>query len=161
MYWGEGFLIHCRIPIQQHPGPLPTRLSPIGTPHRQVWVPITPVITMASRHCQMSSWGTKLPLLESHQSILLMPSNHRPLSQASYGYFKESWAYKRSSNTFSIYMTSLVAQMVKSLPAMQETQVQSLGWEDPPEKEMATHSSILTWEIPQTEEAGGLPSMEL
>ena len=43
----------------------------------------------------------------------------------------------------------------------QETQVQSLGREDPPEKEMATHSSILAWEIPQTEESGGLQSMEL
>ena len=43
---------------------------------------------------------------------------------------------------------SLVAQMVKNLPAMQETQVRSLGWEDPLEKEMATHSSILAWKIP-------------
>ena len=46
--------------------------------------------------------------------------------------------------------------MVKNLPAMQETQVPSLGWEGPPEKEMATHSSILAWEIPWTEEPGGL-----
>ena len=45
---------------------------------------------------------------------------------------------------------SLVAQIVKSLPAMQETWVQSLGWEDPLEKEMATHSSILAWTIPWT-----------
>ena len=45
--------------------------------------------------------------------------------------------------------------MVKSLSAMQETQVQSLGWEDPLEKEMATHSSILAWKIPWTEEPGG------
>ena len=44
---------------------------------------------------------------------------------------------------------------------MKETQVQSLGWEDPLEKEMATHSSILTWEIPWTEEPAGLPSMGL
>ena len=49
--------------------------------------------------------------------------------------------------------------MVKNLPAMQSTQVQSLGWEDPLEKEMATHSSILAWEIPWTEEPGGLQSM--
>ena len=49
--------------------------------------------------------------------------------------------------------------MVKNLPAMQETQVQSLGREDPLEKEMATHSSILTWGIPWTEEPDGLPSM--
>ena len=49
--------------------------------------------------------------------------------------------------------------MVKNLPAMQKTQVQSLGQEDPLEKEMATHSSILAWEIPWTEESGGLQSM--
>ena len=49
--------------------------------------------------------------------------------------------------------------MVKNLPAMQEMQVWSLGWEDPLEKEMATHSSILGWEIPWTEEAGRLQSM--
>ena len=49
-----------------------------------------------------------------------------------------------------------MAQMVKSLPAMWETWVPSLGWEDPPEKEMATHSSILAWRIPWIEEPGGL-----
>ena len=56
---------------------------------------------------------------------------------------------------------SLVAQMVKNLPAMQETQVQSLGQEDPLEKETATHSSILAWGIPRTEEGGGLQSVGL
>ena len=54
---------------------------------------------------------------------------------------------------------SLVAQMVKNLPAMQETWVRSLGQEDPLEKEMATHSSILVWKIPWTEEPDGLQSM--
>ena len=49
--------------------------------------------------------------------------------------------------------------MVKNLPALQGTWVWSLGLEDPLEKEMATHSSILAWEIPWTEEPGGLPSM--
>ena len=53
------------------------------------------------------------------------------------------------------YLTSLVAQMVKHLPTMEETRVRSLGWEDPLEKEMATHSSILAWKIPWTEEPGG------
>ena len=52
--------------------------------------------------------------------------------------------------------TSLVAQMVKRLPTMRETQVQSLGWEDPLEKEMATHSSTFAWKIPWTEEHGRL-----
>ena len=56
---------------------------------------------------------------------------------------------------------SLVAQMVKNLPAMRETQVQSLGQEDPLEKGMATHSSILAWRIPWTEEPGGPQSMGL
>ena len=46
--------------------------------------------------------------------------------------------------------------MVKNSPAMQETQIQSLGWEDPLEKEMAAHTSILAWGIPWTEEPGGL-----
>ena len=54
-----------------------------------------------------------------------------------------------------------MAQTVKNQPAMQETWVQSLGWEDPLEKGMATHSSILAWEIPGTEEPGGLQSIEL
>ena len=56
--------------------------------------------------------------------------------------------------------SSLVAQMVKNLPAMQETQVQPLGQEDPLEEGMATYSSILAWRIPWTEEPGGLQSME-
>ena len=54
---------------------------------------------------------------------------------------------------------SLVAQMLKRLPAMQEIWVRSLGWEDPLEKEMATHSSILAWRIPCKEEPGRLQSM--
>ena len=56
-------------------------------------------------------------------------------------------------------MSSLVAQLVKSLPSMQETRVQSLGQEDPLEKEMAINSNILAWRIPWTEEHGGLQSM--
>ena len=54
---------------------------------------------------------------------------------------------------------SLIAQLVKNLPAMQETWVRFLGWEDPLEKEMASHSSILAWETPWTDEPGGLQSM--
>ena len=56
---------------------------------------------------------------------------------------------------------SLVGQLVKNLPAVQETQVQSLGWEDALEEEMTTHSSILAWKISGTEEPGGLQSMGL
>ena len=60
---------------------------------------------------------------------------------------------------YNIIWASLVAQMVKRLPTMRETQVQYLGWEDPLEKEMATHSSILAWKIPWTEDPGRLQSM--
>ena len=62
-------------------------------------------------------------------------------------------------HTTVIYGGSYVAQSVKSLPAMQETQVQSLGQEDPLEKEMATHFSILAWRISSTEEPGRLQSV--
>ena len=61
--------------------------------------------------------------------------------------------------TFNLNAASLVAQKVKHLPAMRETRVQSLGWEDPQEKEMATHSGTLAWKIPWTEKPGGLQSM--
>ena len=59
----------------------------------------------------------------------------------------------------SISSRALVAQMVKHLPIMWETQVRSLGWEDPLEKEMAIHSRILAWKIPWTEDPGRLQSM--
>ena len=61
----------------------------------------------------------------------------------------------KTNKTFA----SLVAQMVKHLPAMWETWVRPLGWEDPLEKEMANHSSILAWRIPWTEDPGRLQSM--
>ena len=71
-------------------------------------------------------------------------------------------AYRSTFVYLSICLwASLVAQMVKHLPAMQETWVRSLGWEDPLEKEMATHSSTLAWKIPRTEEPGSLQSMGL
>ena len=63
-----------------------------------------------------------------------------------------------NKQSLNIISTSLVAQTVKRLPTMQETQVQSLGWEDPLEQEMATHSRTLAWKIPWTEEPGRLQS---
>ena len=76
---------------------------------------------------------------------------HGQRSQAGY----RPWGRKESDTIEQLHfhflcaqMFSLVAQMVKNLPAMRETWVQSLGWEDPLEKEMATHSSILAWRIP-------------
>ena len=58
-----------------------------------------------------------------------------------------------------IIVIDIVSQRIKLLPAIHETWVLSLGWEDPLEKEMATHYSILAWRIPWTEEPGGLQSM--
>ena len=58
-----------------------------------------------------------------------------------------------------VSLSSLVAQMVKCLPMMQETRVRFLGGEDPLEKEMATHSSTLAWKIPWMKESGGLQSV--
>ena len=66
---------------------------------------------------------------------------------------REGW---RDYMTFNINGASLEAQSVKNLPVMQETWVQFLGWEDPLEKEMATHCGIVAWRIPWTEEPGRL-----
>ena len=66
------------------------------------------------------------------------------------------FSLKKEGNSDTCYT---VVHTVKNLPAMQETQVQSLVWEDPLEKRMATHSSILAWRLPWTEESGGLQSM--
>ena len=68
------------------------------------------------------------------------------------------WNYLQGSSGNT---ASLVAQLVKNLPAVWETRVQSLGWEDPLEKEMATHSSTLAWKIPWTEEPGRLQTTGL
>ena len=68
---------------------------------------------------------------------------------------------KKQRKTTEWERLEIVGQMVKHLSAMQETWVQSLGWEDPLEKEMVAHSSILAWRIPGTEEPGGLQSMGL
>ena len=73
---------------------------------------------------------------------------------------EEKWKAKEQRQDIPI-STSLADQMVKHLPTMQETKVQSLGWEDLLEKEMATHSSILAWKILWTEKPGRLQSMGL
>ena len=66
---------------------------------------------------------------------------------------------RETFETIPLLLASLVAQRLKRLPAMQETWVLSLGWEDPLEKEMATHSSTLAWRIAGTAEPDGLPTM--
>ena len=71
------------------------------------------------------------------------------------------WRKVRQSRQSKVELASLVAQRVKNLLAVRETWVQSLSQEDPLEKEMATHSSVLAWRMPRTEEPGGLQSMGL
>jgi len=94
--------------------------------------------------------GTKL----SHQGVMRW-------NVMRYGYHlaflrkKENWQF---AGGLILGWQSLMAQMVKNLPAMQETWVQSLGQEDPLEKEGATHSNIFAWRVPWTEEPGGLQS---
>ena len=90
------------------------------------------------------------PTLSAHN---LFPSGLHRLG----GRGVEIWKWVKCQ----LVRASLVAQMVKRLSAMQETQVRSLGWEDPLEKEMAAQSSILAWKIPWMEEPGRLLSMGL
>ena len=73
--------------------------------------------------------------------------------------YAQGWPLAKGFWRASLFM--LVAQMVKNLPMMRETRLPSLGWEDALEKGIATHSSILVWKIPWTEEPGGLESMGL
>ena len=74
------------------------------------------------------------------------------------GFFHVLAIVKSSEVDIKVHVSS-VAQMVKRLSTMQETRVRSLGWEDPLEKEMVTHSSTIAWKILWTEEPGGLQSM--
>ena len=100
----------------------------------------------------------------THSSVLAwrIPGTAEPGGLLSMGSHRvgHDWSDLAAAAAAGHYMgTSLVTQMVKCLPAMQETWVRSLGREDPLEKEMATHSSILAWRIPWTEEPGGLQSL--
>ena len=78
---------------------------------------------------------------------------------------RDAWSrrklHRKLEVMYGLWYSSPLAQRVKCLPAVWETWVLSLGWEDPLEKEMAPHSSILAWKIPWTEKPGGLQSMGL
>ena len=89
--------------------------------------------------------------LETDTIMIILPSYLFPIN---FQRRHTSWVAQYSV----FYGISLVAQMVKNLPEVQKTQVPCLGEEDPLEKGMACHSSILTWRVPQTEEPGGLQS---
>ena len=90
------------------------------------------------------------------ESVLMRWMSLEPIMQGE----AKSEREKQTSYINPIYMRSrkMVAQLVKNLPAMQETWIRSPGWEDPLEEGMATHSSVLAWGIPSTEEPGRLQS---
>ena len=96
------------------------------------------------QECELGRWQKDLSRTLSHSGVA-------------------KWFFEHGRNMQGLdsnyALASLVAQTVKNLPAIQETQVQSLGWEDPLEKGMATKSTIFAWRIPWTEEPGKLQSM--
>ena len=100
--------------------------------------------------------------MATHSSLLAweIPWTEEPGELLSTGTQSQTRLKRLSSSSGSSIWASLVAQRVKNLTAMQETWVRSLDWEDPLEKEMATHSSIPAWRIPWTEEPGWLHSIE-
>ena len=106
-------------------------------------------------------WVKKNPK-QNHIAQLLFPlkseARYMPISQT-FVLVLTRVIWLQFSHIYAIKWASLVAQMVKNLPTMQETRFQSLGLEDPLEKAIATHSSILAWRIPWTEEPGGLQSI--
>ena len=107
---------------------------------------------VCSNSCPLNQWCH--PTISS--SVIFLPSVFPRIRVFS----NESVLHIRWPKYWSFsFSNSLVTQTVKPLPAMRETRVRSLGWEDPLEKEMATHSSTLAWKIPWTEEPGRLQSV--
>ena len=124
-------------------------------------------ICLQCRRPRLDPWVKKIPWRRRWQptAVLLPGESHGWKSLVGYN----PWGRKESDTTERLHFhflstlirASLVAQRVKHLPARRETWVRSLGGEDPLEKEMATHSSILAWKTPWTEKPGRLQSMEL
>ena len=119
--------------------------------------PFRPQLLEAGWAESSKAWNVVVSSLDSHHDTILDDTG--PLTGAvclnrvrTKWKLPQSWIWGGLGNL----RASLIPQMVKNPPAVQETQVQSLGWEDPLEKEMATLSSILVWRIPWTEELGGL-----
>ena len=112
-----------------------------------------------------AAWGKVLvPSHEIYITISLSSAGTNTPTQREDGNFRLSTSFLKHQPVISPQTkqewASLVAEMVKNPPAMRETWIRSLGWEDALEKGMVTHSSILAWRIPWTEVPGGLQSME-
>ena len=119
--------------------------------------------TLTASSFRIWNSSTEIPSLPLVLFVVMLPKAHLTSHSRMSGskwvitllWLCESWR----SFLYKVYSASLVAQRVKHLPAMQETCVRSLGQEDPLEKEMVTHSSILAWKIPWTGELGKLQCM--
>ena len=119
------------------------------------------------KRCRFNPWVGKIPIAIYSNVLAWRIHGQQRLQWATvHRLAKSQTQLKQFASSSMRYLCSYLlffshAQLVKNLPALPETQVWSLGWEDPLEKGMATHSSILAWRIPGTEEPGGLQSMEL
>ena len=109
--------------------------------------------------CYLTSWKAEVESINKYHFVETDPWWLRTLLMTSL--ILKTVLSKVENYIYQMLLCALVAQSVKDPPAMWETWVWSLGWEDPLEKEMAIHSSIPAWEIPWTEEPGGLQSMGL
>ena len=114
---------------------------------RRKWQP-TPEFLPGESQDRGAWWDAAYEVAQSQTRLKRLSS-----SSSSSRIYKESY-YKQLAH--DSYIGFLSGTVVKNLPAMQETTVRFLGWEDPVEKEMATHTSILAWRIPWTEEPGRL-----
>ena len=125
-------------------------------------LPIGALCTVHGNTLPISHGRNPTSLQALAQNHPLPPKTVLPISFLLPSFWRLNWSFL-PQNSLSLYYSraSLVAQMVKHLPATQATQLQCLGWEEPLGKGMATHSSILTWRIPWTEEHEGLESMGL
>ena len=106
----------------------------------------------------MWSWASQLTS-QLFRSFISEVSTMVAILVTTWGFCENELGSRTGEHLVSGPGPSLVAQKVKNLPAMQQTQVQCLAWEDPLEKGIATRSSVLAWEIPSTETPGGLQSM--
>ena len=159
--------IYSSVSVQFNHSVVSNSLRPHGLQHARLPCP-SPTLRACSNSCPSSQWCH--PTISSS----VIPFSSCLQSFPASGSFPRSWFFASGGQTIGVsvleyssiytifilfiylFLSSLVAQKVKHPPAMWETGVQSLGWEDPLEKEKATHSSILAWKSPWTEEPGRL-----
>ena len=159
----ETHLRNCLTVTGIHPPPLGWGLESVNT----AWKNLHDLAGLAStiyRHSSSRYWQCSLKWLSRYGVYITttwpaprfgLIKSHKVSSQPT----QWLWWTPQFWNPLLMGWASLIAQLVKNLPGMQETWVRFMGWEDPLEKEMAIHFSILAWKIPWTEEPGGLQSM--